>query len=75
MEDMKTAEAEFNSVIKELEAKWKSVKKKDTAFDKPVRYKCPVCKEYTPCELYGAMPAPYNNPIYKCKQCGVLYGT
>jgi hypothetical protein len=66
MENMKTAEAEFNSVIKELEAKWKS-EKKESAFDKPIRYKCPVCKEYTPCENYGR--------IYRCKQCGVLYGT
>ncbi len=54
---------QFNKIISEL-------KQKQNAFDKPIRYKCPVCKEYTPCELYGA----HNYPIYKCKQCGVLYG-
>ena len=67
----KFEETEFNRVIAEFEKDHG----KRSAFDKPIRYKCPVCKEYTPCELYGTTPAPHNNPIYKCKQCGVLYGT
>jgi len=59
---------QFNKIISEL-------KQKQNAFDRPIRYKCPVCKEYTPCENYGRTNPPQSNLIYRCKQCGVLYGT
>jgi len=43
-------------------------------FDKTIRYKCPVCKEYTPCEIYGTLCAPYNNPTINVGTVGYYMG-